>query len=85
MPDTYYPGTRVKVFDGKLYCDDHSTPPSVTLQPATILRWYGCRASKTIGGYPYPSLIDVRFDHDGRESKGHFAEPLYAEVIEAAP
>jgi hypothetical protein len=83
MPEIYYPGTRVMVFDSMLFRDDITTPLSMTVQPATVLRWYGRRACKVLGSYPYESLIDVRFDHDGRESKGHFAESLYVEVIGA--
>lgn len=79
---TFYPGDRVMVFDPSLYQDDVSTPLSKTLQPATVLCWYGktCTppASMMIGENPwkyerkYESLIDVQFDHDGRISRGHF-------------
>lgn len=79
----YWPGTRVIVFDTRLYRDDRRTPLSVTLQPATVLAWYGrlYRKSGDLDLGPYPSLIDVRFDHDGRVSRAHFADRIYAKVI----
>lgn len=73
----YFPGTRVIVFDYTLYKDDVSTPLSVTRKTATVTRWYG---KKTRYG-EYSSLIDVIFDHDGRESKSHFANTTYITVI----
>ncbi|HEV8434224.1 MAG TPA: hypothetical protein VGR95_12485 [Thermoanaerobaculia bacterium] len=68
-----WPGTRVIVFDPTLYVNDTATPPSVTMREATVLRWYGKR-SEFFG--VYPNLVDVRFDHDGRESQGHFGDRL---------
>lgn len=80
--DTYYPGTRVMAFDTRLYKSDVLTPPSVTIRPATVLSWYGYR-SERFG--KYPSLVDVRFDHDpDRVSKGHFANPIYIQIITGA-
>ncbi len=71
--EAFYPGDRVRIFDWRLFKNDKDTPVSFTVRPATVLRWYGRRASKTIGGYPYPSLIDVVFDHRPNEvSHGHF-------------
>lgn len=84
MP-TYFPGTRVLIFDARLYKDDRRTPLSVTMQPATVLRWYGKTADTKASGSrfgPYPSLVDVRFDRDGRESRGHFAGGTYARVLD---
>jgi len=65
---TFYPGTRVVVFDPSLFIDDKKTPLSTTMKPATVLRWYGRRSN--FGGVN-ESLIDVNFDHRG-ESCGHF-------------
>lgn len=67
--ETFYPGTRVLVFDPSLFLDDKGTPLSVTMKPATVLRWYGKRSN--YGGWTDDSLIDVNFDHRG-ESRGHF-------------
>lgn len=75
---TYYPGTRVKVFDSRLCKDDVSTPIEVTIKSATVVSWYG-KKSQRFG--IYPSLIDVQFDHDLRVSKGHFANPIYVEIL----
>ena len=77
MPDkTFYPGTRVMVFDMHLYKNDIETPFSVTMKPATVLRWYGKRSN--FGGWTDGDLIDVKFDHRAEESRGHFT----ANVIE---
>jgi len=66
-------GDRVLMFDGSLYVDDVKTPLYVTMKAATVIRHYG---RKKIPGCDWswdePSLIDVRFDHDGRLSRGHF-------------
>lgn len=67
---TFYPGTRLMMFDSRRYVDDRKTPLSVTIRPATVLRWYGYR-SQLFG--IYPSIIDVMFDGDTEESIGHFA------------
>jgi len=55
---------RVSVFDPRKYVDDRTTPLSITMCPATILRLHEDDDGT--------ALVDVRFDHDGRESKGHF-------------
>ena len=44
MMKTFYPGTRVLVFDPSLFIDDVKTPLSTTMKPATVLRWYGKRS-----------------------------------------
>ena len=99
---TYFPGTRLKVFDHRLFLNDRDTPLSQTMQPCTVLRWYGkCdipafedrhRTPESWGGlsveevrriWRYESLVDVRFDRDGRESRGHFADHRYVEVLTA--
>lgn len=65
------------VFDPSLYEDDIKTPLSVTVRPATVVKWYGqlqksyCDGELVLG--PYDSLIDVVFDHrPERVSHGHF-------------
>lgn len=60
-------GMRVKVFDPRLYKNDVITPLSVTIKSATIVR----------GNYVDPiyskeEMVDVVFDWDGKESRGHF-------------
>lgn len=78
---TFYPGTRVLVFDATLFVDDKSTPLSHTVRPATVVCWYGCRASEVLGGYQYPSLIDVQFDHRPQAiSRGHFTDAVRRDV-----
>lgn len=75
----YFPGTRVRVFDTRLYKDDVSTPPSTTMRAATVKRWYGYR-SQHHG--VYENQIDIEFDHrPGEVSRGHFANGV--EVLEA--
>lgn len=65
------PGTKVLVFDNSLFVDDRSTPSSATWNVATIIRHYG----KIIGGWRYPDLVDVRFDHrPDTISKCHITE-----------
>ena len=79
---TYFPGTRVLVFDGRLFKDDVSTPLSQTMRSATVKQWYSLW-----GGGSSPSshivdenLIDVEFDHRaGEVSRGHFAQ--HVEVL----
>lgn len=64
------PGAKVLVFDSSVFVDDVTTPLSVTMRPATVLRRYGCK-SKHFGRYS--DLLSVRFD-DGSISCGHFIE-----------
>ena len=79
----YLPGTRLKVFDSRRFIDDVSTPLSMTMRPATVMRWYGALA-RTYGDDlvlgPYQSLIDVKFDGERQISHGHITndwdEPL---------
>ena len=73
-------GSRVLVFDHLLFRDDKSTPLSVTMRPATVLRRYGYRTEwRNAHGesvrWTYPDCIDVVFDH-GVESRGHFTESV---------
>ncbi len=71
------PGSRVIVFDSRLYVDDRLTPLSTTMRPATVVRRYGKLETKTtdedlrLGNYP--DLVDVVFDHRPfAVSNGHF-------------
>lgn len=72
-PRPLMPGDRVIVFDHTIFKDDKTTPLSMTLKPATIIRRYGQKCYYPVSEvtYIYPDLIDVDFDHRG-ESKGHF-------------
>lgn len=71
------PGSRVKVFDHRLFIDDVRTPLGYTMRKATVISRYGCEG--TFGRYP--DLIDVRFDYRPDEiSHGHFTEMV--EMIE---
>ena len=72
-----WPDDRVMVFDNRLWKNDFDTPLSVTLQPATILRRYGMVSAL---GWNYPDLVDVRFDHDGRESRCHFTDYIRQKI-----
>ena len=66
------PGSRVKVFDGRLFVNDKATPLSVTMKPATVVKRYGYR-SEYNREWVYPDCVDVIFDHwPERVSKGHF-------------
>ncbi len=59
-------GSRVKVFDHRLYEDDISTPLSVTMKPATVVK-------RHIYGHYKRDVIDVIFDHKPTEiSQCHF-------------
>jgi len=69
IEQTFFPGTRVMVFDSQLFVDDKKTPHGVTVKPATVIRWYGKRSKHF--GWTDGSLIDVDFDHRGK-SRGHF-------------
>jgi hypothetical protein len=75
---TFFPGTRVMVFDSRRFVDDVKTPLSMTMRPATVVCWYGRRAHKVLGGYTYPSLIDIVFDGEETVSRGHFTDHLSA-------
>jgi hypothetical protein len=68
------PGDRVLCFDNRLYVDDRRTPPSVTIKPATVVQRYGRRSEHF--GWTDGDLVDVRFDHDGRISRGHFTDSV---------
>jgi hypothetical protein len=69
------PGDRCVVFDSRLFVDDKTTPLSVTLRPATVLRRYSAqRIDFDRGGYlnEWVDLVDVAFDHSSVVSRGHF-------------
>jgi hypothetical protein len=77
-----YPGTRVKVFDHRLFINDVSTPLKTTMRAATVKKWYGERCGWPNKGAVNGNLIDVEFDHRPEEvSKGHFADHI--EVLDA--
>jgi len=77
---TYFPGTRVLVFDYRLYRDDVSTPLSHTMRPGTVKRWYCQRCGWPCEDHVDGNVVDVEFDHrPGGISKGHFTD--YVEVI----
>ncbi len=83
-----YPGSRVMVFDHRLYRDDVSTPLSVTMEPATVVCRYGRKWEGHLGcfddwlSWNYSDLVDVRFDHRPWEiSKGHFTEGVTELVV----
>lgn len=75
-------GARIMVFDHLLFKDDVTTPLSVTVKPATVIRRYEC--TSPYFGF-YPDCVDVKFDHirfshlKGDEkyiSKGHFTRDV---------
>lgn len=68
----FWPGSRVTVFDARRFRDDVTTPPSVTMRPATVTAWYGKRSQRY--GWTYDSLIDVRFDGDEADSRARFTD-----------
>jgi len=68
---TFWPGTRVRVFDSRLYINDKKTPLSFTMKPATVVKWYGYRSSYNTN-WIYSDCVDVRFDHRKEVSKEHF-------------
>ena len=71
--DTFFPGTRVLVFDYTLFVNDKKTPLSITMKPATVVCWYGERS--TYSGWTDGDLVDVNFDHSGI-SQGHFTSAV---------
>lgn len=65
-------GSRVKVFDPRLFIDDITTPPFVTILPATVVKKYSYIG---VDGKYRGEVIDVKFDHRPDEiSKCHFVE-----------
>jgi hypothetical protein len=80
------PGSRVLVFDPRLFIDDIATPLNITMQPATVIQRY----SKIVKDYSnveyddyghqigeiiyhkYDDIIDVIFDYDMHRSNCHF-------------
>lgn len=68
------PGSRVRVFDYRLFKDDKSTPLSYTMREATVVARYSKKCYYPVSEmtYIYPDLLDVVFDHDDCMSKGHF-------------
>lgn len=81
---TFFPGTRVKVFDPSLYVDDVKTPLLVTVKEGIVKKWYGSLKNVIIPVDlelgPYESLIDVEFDYKPNNiSHGHFTD--YVEIL----
>lgn len=62
------PGTIMSVFDSKLWNGRDVGDNSQFWKPAEILKTY-----KTDNG---EDVADVRFQHDGRTSKGHFIDGM---------
>jgi hypothetical protein len=65
-------GTRVKVFNARVYRDDKSTPLSITMQLGTVVRRYGYWNWNH--RWTYPDMVDVLFDSDPVVSRGHFTD-----------
>jgi hypothetical protein len=69
------PGTRVLVYDSKLFKNDIKTPSKTLYKPATVVCRYG-KLKHDYGDFalgPYEDLVDVLFDHrPERISHGHF-------------
>lgn len=80
----FKPGDRVLCYDSSLFKDDKSTPCLDLTRPATVVCWYGSpirKYSKDLILGPYPSLVDVIFDHRPNSvSHGHFGDGV--ETIE---
>ena len=80
----FWPGTRIKTFDSRLYKDDISTPLDVTIKSGTVIKWYGYVSEwmeKEFGREvaKYPELIDIKFDHSEKISHGHFID--FVEIL----
>ena len=59
-------GSRIKVFDYRLFENDKETPLSITMQSATVLRCYRRKGDGE-------EVVDVEFDYrPGEISEGHF-------------
>lgn len=75
-PTHFYTGQEVMVFDSNAWREKGGDTRSDDFyRKATILKFY---PDYTIGLEPHTLkdtiyLIDVRFEHDGRISKGHWA------------
>ena len=73
--DEILPGTRVMVFDSRLFKDDKSTPLSYTIRLATVICRYGYESKFGLG--KYPDLVNVIFDHKPNNiSRGHFTDGI---------
>ena len=60
-------GSRIKLFDFRLFIDDKTTPPSMTFKPATVIKRH------PNAHHEEDTLVDVKFDHRPDEiSKCHF-------------
>lgn len=60
-------GSRVKVFDHRLFIDDESTPLSITMKAATVIKCHPSAHNEE------ETLVDVEFDYrPGEISRCHF-------------
>ena len=68
-------GSRVKVFDHRLYDNDITTPLDVTMKEATVVKVY-----QETKRYKFSRLVaDVIFDYRPNEiSKAHFVNQIVA-------
>lgn len=80
MEKIFKQGQRVMVYDSHLFKDDKLTPCIDLMLPATVVCWYGkptTRYSDDLTLGPYPSLVDVIFDHrPERVSHGHGGDSI---------
>ena len=71
------PGDILIMWDKSLYIDDKKTPYKTILREALVLKRYGTlKTNYPITFGPYKDLIDVKFLHNGRVSRGHFTNYL---------
>lgn len=74
-------GSRVKLFDHRLYEDDRSTPLNVTMKKAMVVEVYRERKGRKYHFKYSKAVADVRFDYRPDEiSRGHFVDQM--ELIE---
>jgi hypothetical protein len=74
-----YNGKVVMVFDTQLWQKNRGDSDSDTfMRKATIMNIYAQfdRTIPLVEQKYSPVLVDVRFEHDGRISKGHFANGI---------
>lgn len=70
-------GSRIKVFDSRLFKNDIATPLSYTIRLATVVRRYFYKSQVYDG---YSDVIDVIFDYlPNQISKCHFVSGVKME------
>lgn len=92
-PRHIMPGDRVRAYDSSQFVNDVATPYRTLMLPGTVVARYGHKQKDcsniaygdwgTVGEvcyWRYPDLVDVRFDHRERVSRGHFTTGV--EVID---